>query len=139
MAAHLLAAARAAEASEVVTSTLVRGCVGPGAGIEFLTWLVEADLPDPEAVLARPDDFVLPTRGDRAYAALSSIAAAVAANPGHGRWERGWRAFGRAASAAPDIAAAAARTLAQCRPPGAAIPPEVELFAPLLRDADLLR
>jgi hypothetical protein len=136
MAARLLAAAEGA--GELVGSLLVRGCVGAGPGIELLTWLAEADLPDPEAVLADPDHFVLPERGDRAYAALCSVAAAVAAEPGDGRWERGWRAFGKAAAAAPDVAASAARTLARCRPPGAPVPPEVHVFAPLLREAGLL-
>jgi len=138
MAARLQAAAEAGGIGELAASLLVRGCVGAGAGIEYLTWLAEADLPDPEAVLANPDSFVLPERGDRAYAALSSIAAAVAADPSDGRWERGWRAFGRGAQSAPDVAAAAARTLARCRPDGAAIPDEVKAFAPLLRDAGLL-
>ncbi|ONH30973.1 AAA family ATPase [Pseudofrankia asymbiotica] len=138
MTARLLAAARSSDVDDTAVSLLVRGCVGPGAGAEFLTWLVEADLPDPEAVLADPDSFVLPERGDRAYAALSSIAAVVAADPSAGRWERGWRAFGRAAGAAPDVAAAAARTLVRCRPPGAPVPPEVAAFAPLLREAGLL-
>jgi len=138
MAARLQCAAEAAGSGGLVASLLVRGCVGPGAGTEYLTWLAESDLPDPEAVLADPDSFVLPSRGDRAYAALSSIAAAVAGDPGDGRWERGWRVFGRAADAAPDVAAAAARTLARCRPPGAPIPVEVRAFAPLLRDAGLL-
>ncbi|MGA2452680.1 MAG: MoxR family ATPase [Solirubrobacteraceae bacterium] len=138
MAARLQAAAEAAAVSELATSLLIRGCVGIGAGVEFLTWLAEADLPDPEAVLADPDSFVLPERGDRAYAALCSIAAAVASDAGDGRWERGWRAFGRAAQSTPDVAAAAARTLARARPPGAAIPDEVKAFAPLLREAGLL-
>ncbi|HEX4109285.1 MAG TPA: MoxR family ATPase [Solirubrobacteraceae bacterium] len=138
MAARLSAASEAAGVGEPADSLLLRGCVGAGPGIEFLTWLAEADLPDPEAVLADPDGFVLPERGDRAYAALSSVAAAVAADPTVERWERGWRAFGRAGQAAPDVAAAAARTLARARPPGAAIPPEVAAFAPLLRDAGLL-
>ena len=138
MAARLSAAADAAGVGELAASLLVRGCVGAGPGVEFLTWLAEADLPDPEAVLADPDSFVLPERGDRAYAALSSVAAVVAANPGDGRWARGWQVFARAAGSAPDVAAAAARTLARCRPAGAAIPAEVQLFAPLLRDAGLL-
>jgi len=138
MVARLHAAAESGGVGELATSLLVRGCVGAGPGVEFLTWVAEADLPDPEAVLADPDGFVLPERGDRAYAALSSVAAAVAADPTNGRWERGWRAFGRAAGSAPDVAAAAARTLARCRPPGAEIPDEVKAFAPLLRDAGLL-
>ncbi len=138
MVARLYAAAVGAQAGELATSLLVRGCVGPGPGVEFLTWLAEADLPDPEAVLADPDSFVLPERGDRQYAVLSSIAAAVAANATADRWERGWRAFGRAGLMAPDVAAAAARTLARARPAGASVPPEVTLFLPLLRDAGLV-
>jgi AAA domain (dynein-related subfamily) len=138
MAARLQAAADSGAAGELAGSLLVRGCVGPGPGVEYLTWLAEADLPDPEAVLADPDSFALPERGDRAYAALGSVAAAVAADPSGDRWQRGWRAFGRAAGSHPDVAAAAARTLARCRPPGAAIPDEVKSFAPLLRDAGLL-
>jgi MoxR-like ATPase len=134
MAARLYAAAEGTDAG----SLLVRGCVGAGPGVEFETWLAEADLPDPEVALADPDSFVLPQRGDRAYAALCSVAAAVAMEPGGGRWERGWRVFGKAAGAAPDVAATAARTLARCRPPGAPVPPEVKAFAPLLRDAGLL-
>jgi hypothetical protein len=138
MVARLSAAAEAGGVDDLTTSLLIRGCVGQGPGVEYITWLAEADLPDPEAVLADPDSFVLPARGDRAYAALSSVAAAVASDPGDGRWERGWRVFGRAAGAAPDVAATAARTLARCRPAGAAIPAEVKAFAPLLRDAGLL-
>jgi AAA domain (dynein-related subfamily) len=138
MVARLTAAAEAAGVDELTTSVLIRGCVGQGPGVEYITWLAEADLPDPEAVLADPESFVLPERGDRAYAALSSVAAAVAVEPGGGRWERGWRVFGRAADAAPDVAATAARTLARCRPPGVPIPDEVKAFAPLLRDAGLL-
>lgn len=138
MVARLQAAAEECGVEDLATSLLVRGCVGPGPGVEYLTWLAEADLPDPEAVLAHPESFVLPERGDRAYAALSSIAAAVASDPYNGRWERGWRAFGRASASAPDVAAAAARTLARCRPAGAAVPQEAKAFAPLLRDAGLL-
>jgi hypothetical protein len=138
MAARLQAAGEAAGAGELATSLLIRGCVGAGAGVEFLTWLAEADLPDPETVLADPDSFTLPARGDRAYAALSSVAAAVSTNATPDRWERGWKAFARAPDRAPDVAAAAARTLARCRPHGASIPPEVKSFAPLLREAGII-
>lgn len=139
MAARLQAAAEGAGAGELVTSLLVRGCVGPGPGVEYLTWLAEADLPDPEAVLADPEGFRLPERGDRAYAALSSVAAAVVADPSGGRWERGWRAFAHAAGGAPDVAAAAARPLAQARPLGARVPEEVKAFTGLLQQAGLMR
>ena len=116
-----------------------RGSVGEGAGVEFLAWLEEMDLPDPEAVLADPGSFVLPRRGDRAYAAVAAVAAVVAANPTPGRWVAGWQVLGQAARGAPDVAAVAARTLARCRPDGTPLPAEVRQFAPVLRDAGLLR
>jgi hypothetical protein len=145
MTARLLAAADQAGASWEARSALVRGAVGDGAGTEFLAWLTEMDLPDPEEVLADPAKFQLPERADRAYAALASVAAAVAARPTPERWFAGWRVLGQCADggpnghAAPDVAAVAARVLARCRPDGVTtMPPEIALFAPLLRDAGLL-
>jgi hypothetical protein len=117
---------------------LITGAVGEGAGVEFLAWLVEMDLPDPEQVLADPASFRLPDRGDRAYAALAAVAAAVSADPTPERWTAGWQVLGLAADGAPDVAAVAARVLARCRPDGAALPQEIHLFAPVLRDAGLL-
>ena len=139
MAARLMAAAGAAGASDEARSALIAGAVGDGAGVEFLAWLVQMDLPDPEAVLANPASFRLPERGDRAYAALAAVAAAVAANPTPERWAAGWQVLGLAAEAAPDVGAAAARVLAKCRPQGVVeMPAEIKLFAPVLRDAGLM-
>lgn len=138
MAARLWTAAQVAGASAQVRAVLVSGAVGDAAGIQLMTWELEMDLPDPEAVLADPTAMVLPDRGDRAYAVLSAVAAAVAANPTIERWNAGWKVLAKAGERAPDVAAVAARVLAQCRPPGAAAPPEVKLFAPLLKDAGLL-
>jgi hypothetical protein len=106
--------------------------------VEFLAWLVEMDLPDPEEVLANPAAFRLPERGDRAYAALAAVAAAVAAEPTPERWTAAWQVLGGCAEAAPDVAATAARVLAKCRPDGMPLPGEIKLFAPVLRDAGLL-
>ncbi len=141
MAARLLAACRHAGPAlppPEVEAALVEGSVGEGAGSEFLVWLVEADLPDPEAVLADPASFVLPGRPDRALAALSAVTAAVIARPTVDRWLRGWQVLGQAATVAADVAAVAARDLAESRPPGAPVPREVAAFAPLLRAAGLL-
>src|SRR5579871_4675116 len=140
MAARLQAAAGASGAGHEARSALIRGAVGDGAGVEFLSWLTEMDLPDPEQVLADPAAFRLPDRGDRAYAALAAVAAAVAANPTPERWTAGWQVLGLAAGAAPDVAAVAARTLARCRPADVLdMPPEIHLFIPVLRDAGLLQ
>ncbi|MEM7326122.1 MAG: MoxR family ATPase [Actinomycetota bacterium] len=138
MAAGLVAAARSAQADGEVVAALVGGCVGDGPGIEFLSWLSELDLPDPELLLADPAGFELPGRGDRAYAVLTAVAAAVAANPTIPRWEAGWQVLGRAGEQAPDVAALAARILVSCRPDGAPTPDQAAAFLPLLRDAGLV-
>jgi hypothetical protein len=138
MAARLWAASGAAAAPDEARAALVAGSVGDGAAAEFLAWLQEMDLPDPEAVLANPASFTLPRRADRAYAAVAAIAAVVAANPAPERWAAGWQVLGVAAKSAPDVAAVAARILVRCRPAGAPLPAEVRLFAPVLRDAGLL-
>jgi hypothetical protein len=138
MTARLLTAAQAAGASGEARAALVRGAVGEGAGTELLAWLTEMDLPDPEQALADPASFDLPERGDRAYAALASVAAAVAARPTPQRWAAAWRVIGRCSPSAQDIAASAAMTLARCRPPGIVeLPPEIAMFAQLVRDAGL--
>lgn len=137
MAADLLAASRRAGVATEVRTALICGCVGDGPGLEFLGWLAELDLPDPEAVLADPDGFQLPERGDRAYAVLMSVAAAVASEATTERWAAGWQVLGRAGERVPDVAAMAARSLVRCRPEGAATPPEAAVFLPLLRDAGL--
>src|SRR5215475_1134517 len=66
MAARLWAASGAAQVSGEARAALVVGSVGDGAGAEFLAWLQDMDLPDPEAVLADPGSFRLPKRADRA-------------------------------------------------------------------------
>ncbi|MGI9021777.1 MAG: AAA family ATPase [Acidimicrobiales bacterium] len=135
MAACLWTAAHAAGASTEAETALITGAVGDGAGIELLMWEMEMDLPDPEEVLADPDSFQVPERGDRAYAVLSSVAAAVAADPTIERWLAGWRVLGKSGEQAPDVAAVPARVLAQCRPKGAPAPPEAKLFAALFKGA----
>ncbi len=139
MAARLWAASSAAGAASETRSVLVAGAVGDGAAAEFLSWMQEMDLPDPEAVLADPDSFALPHRSDRAYAAVAAVAAVVVARPSPERWAAGWRVLAVAARRAPDVAAVGARALARCRPDGVPLPAEVRLFAPMLREAGLLR
>ena len=140
MAAELWAFAEAAQASEDVILTLISGSVGPGAARELLVWRKEADLPDPEAVLADPSTFRLPERGDRQFAVLGSLAAAVRANPTKERWEAAFEVVQQAVTmGSADVAAVAARSLAQDIPPGVdALPSAVGSLAPVLNRAGLL-
>lgn len=136
--ATLLGTCRAAKAPPEVLEVLVIGTVGEGPGLEFLSWLADSDLPDPQAVLDAPEDFVLPSRSDRAFAVLTAVVALAIAHGDRDSWAAAWRVVGRAAGTAPDVAALAARRLAARRPAGAELPVEVAQLLPVLRAAGLL-
>ena len=136
--ARLLGACALARACPEVRAALAVGAVGEGAALEFLSWLEHADLPDPALVLADPDAFDLPDRSDRAYAVLSAVTSYAVVRGDEDSWLRCWQVVARAAAAAPDVAALAARTLARHRPPGAVLPATVLELAPVLRAAGLL-
>jgi len=136
--AVLLGMCDTAGADEDVRAALVTGSVGEGAGIEFLSWLANADLPDPETVLADPDSFELPDRSDRAFAVLTAVASVAIAHGDADSWTAAWRVLAKATTAAPDVATLVAQSLAAARPAGAALPPEVLQLTPVLRAAGLL-
>jgi hypothetical protein len=138
MVTRLLAWSGVTGASPEARAQLVIGAVGEAAAIEFLSWELDLDLPDPDAVLSEPDSFVPPEREDRLHAILSAVTAAVAAEPTEVRWRAAWRLLVIAAEQAPGVAAASALRLARCRPTGASVPSEATLFLPLLRDAGLI-
>ncbi len=138
LACRLWAASEASGAAAEVRAALVAGVVGGGAAVELLSWVANADLPDPEAVLADPDGCRLPKRADRLFAVVSGMAAAVAAEPTVARWEAAWRVLARTVERYPDAAAVAGRTLARCRPSDADAPASVLALAPVLRAAGLL-
>jgi hypothetical protein len=135
--ARLLAGCAASGAGPDVRSLLVRGAVGDGPGLELLSWLGNLDLPDPAAALADPDAFVLPERGDRAYAALTAVASYAVVQGDLASWDAAWRLVGRAAQQAPDLAVLAARLLARRRPDGARLPEGLGALHPVLSAAGL--
>lgn len=128
-------------APDELAGELVAGAVGEGAAVEFFSWLRAQDLPDPEDLLSNPALYVHPDRGDRAYAILSSVVAAVSARPSEARWHAAWEIVARAvAGGAPDIAAASARSLARMRQAGWELPIQsVRSLAPVLREAGMLQ
>ncbi len=139
LAARLLAVCDAAGSEDEVRRRVVAGVVGEAAALQLLTFLEELDLPDPEQVLADPDAFVLPERGDRAYAALAAVVAAVLSAPTPARWQAGVRVVAQAAAQGKaDVGAVAMQTLLQHRPAGTALPPEIRAFVPVLTRAGLL-
>ena len=114
--ARALAASRAIGAPEDVRLPLAGGAVGDAAAHEYLVWEKELDLPDPETLLAAPHKFELPKRGDKAFAILSSVAAAAVSNLTEKRWCAAWEIIDRCCKAgAKDMAARAAIVLANER------------------------
>jgi hypothetical protein len=117
----------------------VAGAVGPGAGLEFVTYLEQLDLPDPERVLADPAAFELPERGDRQLAFLTAVISAVRADVTRARWEAGWVVLEKAVTAGvPDVAARAAGDLAALREPDWPVPATVDAFVEVLSLSGLL-
>jgi len=87
MAAKLYGYAKACNVSTVATRMLVKGCVGQGASVEFLSYIENLDLPDPEALLKDPSKFKVPDRGDRVFAVGLSLIAALKQNKTEERWQ----------------------------------------------------
>ncbi|MEU7934776.1 AAA family ATPase [Micromonospora echinofusca] len=133
MVLRLLAVHHAAGAGAEALALAVVGAVGDGAGLEFVTYLENLDLPDPERVLADPEAFRLPERGDRQLAFLTAVIAAVQAKVDRSRWEAGWVVLGKAVEAGvPDVAARAAMDLAALRDTSWPVPPAIHAFAEVL-------
>ena len=140
MTATVLAAWEAYEGSIEARNELVIGTVGQGSGGEFLTYLDNLDLPDPEALLKAPETFTLPTRGDQQFAVLTSIVQAVMNNKTAKRWNAAWDILAAAAKqGSSDIAAGASKQLAAARTSDLPLPvDQLQPFIPVLREAGLL-
>ena len=116
-AARLMAACAAIDVGTEVCDLLVAGCVGDGAGAELSHWLEDQDLPDPKKVLADPQGFAVPDRGDRAYTlARSVVAIATTGSRASKRtWEAAWRVLERiAVTTGADVVVPPASDLARC-------------------------
>lgn len=139
MALRLLATGYAAGAGREAVASVLTGAVGDGAGIELLSYLEHLDLPDPDRVLADPDAFALPGRGDRQLAFLIAVVAAVQGDLTRERWEAGWAVLAEAVDAGvPDVAARAAVDLAAMRNLDWPVPPGIDGFLDLLRQSGAL-
>ncbi|GAB3159167.1 MoxR family ATPase [Micromonospora sonneratiae] len=134
MVLRLLAFHHAAGTGTDAFRATVVGAVGDGAGLEFLSYLDELDLPDPERVLADPGAFALPARGDRQLAFLTAMVSAVQSRTTRQRWEAGWVVLAKAVDAGvPDVAARAAMDLAAMRQVDWPVPDAVDAFIEVLR------
>ncbi|MEV4312945.1 AAA family ATPase [Actinocrispum sp. NPDC049592] len=140
MALRLMAVAYSCDASGEALATALVGAIGDGAGLELVSYVDELDLPDPDLVLADPDAFALPGRGDRQLAFLTAVVAAVQGRLTRKRWEAGWAVLAKAVDAGvPDVAAKAATDLAVLREPAWPVPSSMDAFLELLELSGALR
>lgn len=140
MVAALSAWVDASQQSEGVRRLLVRGCIGPGASAEYLAYRSNLDLPDPEEVLARPRDVVLPSRPDQLYVLGAGVLAVMRSSLTASRWHAAGIVFERLASSGhPDIAVSFARDWVKERP-GKELPQDDVLVSliPLMKEARLI-
>lgn len=132
------ALAQVREDDHAAIQAITFGLVGEGVGVEYLTWWAAADLPDPAAVVADPSIVAWGDRPDRVWAVLSGVVGWAASRGTVEAWREAWGPLLAAAEhGAPDVAAAAARTLGRARPAKAAIPAAARRFRPILVAAGL--
>lgn len=73
------------------TRILIAGCVGEGVAIEFMTFIQDADLPDPEDLLKDPARYSPPKgRVDKTVTALTGVAGALETKLDDTRWRASW-------------------------------------------------
>ena len=130
----------ATDQSEGVRRLIVRGCIGPGASAEYLTYRDNLDLPDPEKVLKDPSGFVVPGRADHIYVIGAGVMAVMRNNCTAERWHAAGFILERIAAAGhPDIAVSFARDWIKERPKGE-MPKDAVMtsLVPLLKEARLI-
>lgn len=140
MAATLYGFATAAGVSPVARRILVTGAIGQAAAAEFLAYVADLDLPDPEDVLAHPERFEAPTRGDRVYAVGASVLAAIQANMTDERWVAGGKVIAVIAKAGhADVAVMIGKRWMAIKP-ASAVPEAASLraLAPIFKEAKII-
>lgn len=128
MARRLLATTLAAGEGRDMTVTVMGGCVGPGAGLEFASWSEKLDLPDPLALLNKPKSFKPPKDGSTCLVILNNVVHTaiplLKEEEGAEMWEAAWTILAKASEGGyPDVAIPPAKRLAQAeRPPRMVVP-----------------
>lgn len=109
-AAHALSVSKDSD----LRARLVASCVGLAQAAEFIEWQNSLDLPDPEDIISGAYKGAIhdPMRGDKTFAILSSVVAALTSNKNATREKAVWNIFKKIADeGAPDIAAGHVATM----------------------------
>lgn len=121
---------------------LVAGSVGQPGAMAMFTWLEEANLPDPEELLADPSKWKpVRSREDVLYAVCNGVGAAAikpqaSAKQYKTRWTTAWEILGKCLPISRGLVAVSARKLAAKanRPKGALLDKKVVAVANELKD-----
>ena len=135
--AYCAALANQAQAGDTTCALVAAALIGEAAAAELLAYVANpADLPDPMVLLDDPGRFCELTRSDQQIAALDAVVATAAEHPE--RWRDAFKVCIAAAdNGAKDIAASAAVSLTEHKPPSARLPAGFEVFAEILTQAGL--
>lgn len=119
-------------------SGMIAALIGQGLAIEFVNFMRNLDLPDPEKLIADPAQFKMDkykNRGDQVFAILSSLHAAVTSKMEQKRYAAMWNILGKVADAGViDIGAVWAKPMAKMYQPGWAVPAEVNRYSKILTE-----
>jgi hypothetical protein len=135
--ATLYGFATACNANSNVIQTLVAGSVGIAAAGEFITYVDNLDLPDPESLLADPESLVVPSdRGDKVFAIASMVFISMSESPTAERWSNAGRILAAIADANfGDVAVVFGKRWIGLRPDGATMHPSiVTSLLPMLQE-----
>lgn len=140
MVLKLVGTANAMGLNPEIRRLLVVGCVGQGAGSEYLSYRENLDLPNPEAIISDPETLDLPKRADQLYAICGSLIAALASNLTPERWDNVGKFIMRLSTIGhPDIAVSLLIQWKKMAPAGAMVSrPIVQTLNPLLREAGII-
>lgn len=140
MVLKLVAMANAMELSPDVRRLLVVGCVGQGAGNEYLMYRESLDLPDPETIISDPENAAVPARADQLYAICGSLLSALKGNLNPERWDNVGKFILRLSTIGhPDIAVSLLIQWKKLAPVGASVSYPINMsLNPLLREAGLI-
>jgi MoxR-like ATPase len=136
----LVSLANAMGLSAEVKRLLVVGCVGQGAGSEYLSFRENMDLPSPETIISDPENVDLPVRADQLYVICGSVHNALANNFSIERWDNVGKFILRLSNIGhPDIAVSLLLSWKKLAPVGALISrPIGHALNPLIQEAGLL-
>jgi hypothetical protein len=142
MAARLLATGKLGNVDEGTESLLLMGSVGDKVAGEYLSYVQNLDLPDPEELLAHPESYTVPKRQDQTFAILGQVVAHAIQNLTDARNQAAWSILAKTAKdGSVDLAASHARSLATAavkNPKLKDYRQHIKPFIPLLQNAGLI-